>query len=245
MPLGEELRKARLARRKTCSEVAAETRTKVQIIEDLENERFDRIAAPIYGKGFLKIYAEYLGLDPRPLIQDYLSRLSGGRPALRSGVPMRPPAPDATILSPAPAADAGQQELFVPPPDGDPKGDAGGEATLVPPKRRVDLAALATKQRNRSAALAASAVATGKLATSAVRKLGAAAGRVPGRFGAFTWTPSRIAAAALACIFILVLVISTGIRMAGCSTRPSEQSSSAASPETLIIAAEPPEPYVD
>lgn len=244
MALGEELKKARLARRKTCSEVAAETRAKVQIIEDLENERFDRIAAPIYGKGFLKIYAEYLGLDPRPLIQDYLSRLSGGRPALRSGVPMRAPASDAPIRSTAPSADAGQQELFVPPAE-PPAKDAGNEAAPVPPKRKVDLAALAPKPPDRSAALAGSAAATGRLAASAVRKLGTAVGGMSGRFGAFTWTPSRVAAAALAGIFILVLVVSTSVRMAGCSARPREQTPPAAELGTLVIAAEPPEPYVD
>ena len=46
---------------------------KVQIVEDLEREDFQRIAAPIYGKGFIRLYAEFIGLDANPLIEDYLS----------------------------------------------------------------------------------------------------------------------------------------------------------------------------
>lgn len=71
MALGEQLRDARRKMNLTASEVAAATRVKVQLIEDIENENFERIAAPIYGKGFIKLYAEYVALDPRPLIAEY------------------------------------------------------------------------------------------------------------------------------------------------------------------------------
>jgi len=74
MPLGEELQKARKARRLTASEVAAATRMKVQIVQALEHEDFEKIAAPIYAKGFIKLYAEYVGLNPKPLIDEYISR---------------------------------------------------------------------------------------------------------------------------------------------------------------------------
>ena len=47
---------------------------KVQIVEALEQEDFAKIAAPIYAKGFIKLYAEYVGLDPKPLIDEYISR---------------------------------------------------------------------------------------------------------------------------------------------------------------------------
>jgi transcriptional regulator with XRE-family HTH domain len=71
MALGEQLRDARRKMNLTASEVASATRVKVQLIEDIENENFERIAAPIYGKGFIKLYAEYVALDPRPLIAEY------------------------------------------------------------------------------------------------------------------------------------------------------------------------------
>ncbi|OGV72589.1 MAG: hypothetical protein A2269_01170 [Lentisphaerae bacterium RIFOXYA12_FULL_60_10] len=74
MKLGEELRKARLDRKLTPSQVAAATRMKVQVVESLEREDFSSIAAPIYSKGFIKLYAEYVGIDPRPLIDDFVNR---------------------------------------------------------------------------------------------------------------------------------------------------------------------------
>ncbi len=72
MALGETLRKARMARKETASQVAAATRMKVQLVEALEKEDFSQIPAPIYAKGFIKLYAEHVGLDPEPLVRDYL-----------------------------------------------------------------------------------------------------------------------------------------------------------------------------
>ncbi len=72
--LGKQLKEARERRKLTASEAAKGTRLKVQHIESLEREDFSRMAAPAYAKGFIKIYAEYLGLDPDPLIQEYLDK---------------------------------------------------------------------------------------------------------------------------------------------------------------------------
>lgn len=72
MPVGELLRNARLEKKLTVAQVAAETRLKPHIIEELERDDFSRITAPVYGKGFIKLYAEYVGLDPIPLINDYM-----------------------------------------------------------------------------------------------------------------------------------------------------------------------------
>jgi len=74
MKLGDELRRARLARKLTTSQIAAATRMKIQVVEALEREDFSSIAAPIYSKGFIKLYAEYVGLDPKPLIDDFVNR---------------------------------------------------------------------------------------------------------------------------------------------------------------------------
>ncbi|MBN2301117.1 MAG: helix-turn-helix domain-containing protein [Lentisphaerae bacterium] len=81
MALGEILRKARLAKKETASQVAAATQMQVQIVEDIEREDFRRVAAPIYGKGFIKMYARHVGLDPKPLVDEYVERfMSPGLP---------------------------------------------------------------------------------------------------------------------------------------------------------------------
>ena len=80
MSLGDKLKQARQARKLTPSEIASATRMKVQVVEALEQEDFSRIAAPIYAKGFIKLYAEYVGLDPAPLIDDYITRFLSPSP---------------------------------------------------------------------------------------------------------------------------------------------------------------------
>jgi hypothetical protein len=84
--LGETLREARLAKGSDPSTAAIATRLKVQIIEDLEADDFSSMAAPVYAKGFIKLYAEYLELDPAPLIQAYLVQTGASpRPSSTKG----------------------------------------------------------------------------------------------------------------------------------------------------------------
>ncbi len=76
--IGRQLCAAREARGETLSHAAAETRIKIQILEQMEAGDFSQIAAPMYAKGFIRLYAGYLGLDPDPLLQDYLQALARG-----------------------------------------------------------------------------------------------------------------------------------------------------------------------
>ena len=92
MSFGQTLRNAREAKGLTESQVASQTRILVQIISDMEKEDFHRIPAPIYGRGFVRLFAECVGLDPAPLIQEFMEIFEGRRPPL-SAIPMPPPAP--------------------------------------------------------------------------------------------------------------------------------------------------------
>ncbi len=58
----------------TASEVAGGTRMKVQVVTAIEEENFDIIAAPIYAKGFIRLYAEFVGLDATQLVAEYVER---------------------------------------------------------------------------------------------------------------------------------------------------------------------------
>jgi hypothetical protein len=111
MGLGEQLRDARLSRQESTSQVAAATRIKIQIIEDLEREHFDQIAAPIYGKGFIKLYAEHVGLDPRPLIEEYVARVTEPPHVEPVAPPVAPVAPPPPPAPPKPA----EPDLFTHP----------------------------------------------------------------------------------------------------------------------------------
>ena len=70
--IGKMLRQAREERGYTQSQIADSTRILVQIIKGLEEEDFSSIVAPIYGRGFVKLYAEVVGLDPKECIDAFM-----------------------------------------------------------------------------------------------------------------------------------------------------------------------------
>lgn len=77
---GRTLREAREAKGWTVSQLAEQTRVMHQIVEGLEKEDFSRIVAPIYGRGFVKIISEALGLEAKPLVDEFMEIYSGNRP---------------------------------------------------------------------------------------------------------------------------------------------------------------------
>lgn len=70
--LGQKLYAARTKKKLTASEAAKGTRIKIQHIQAMERDDFSSVPAAAYAKGFIKIYAEYLEIDPAPLIKEYL-----------------------------------------------------------------------------------------------------------------------------------------------------------------------------
>ena len=105
---GSTLRLAREAKGLTLSDIAEKTHIMVQIVEDLENEDFTRIPAPIYGRGFVKLYCEAVGIaDPRVLINEFMAIYNGNRaPVIRMRPTTPPPAPTPAPAAPAPAEPA-------------------------------------------------------------------------------------------------------------------------------------------
>jgi len=71
MALGKILREARERKGLTIEQVAESTRMLQQIVEDLEVENFKRIAAPLYGRSFVKLYAACVDIDPAPLVDEF------------------------------------------------------------------------------------------------------------------------------------------------------------------------------
>ncbi|HVX92616.1 MAG TPA: helix-turn-helix domain-containing protein [Candidatus Dojkabacteria bacterium] len=60
---GEIFKKRRLQLRKTLSIVSQETKIQEKYIEGLENDDYTSFNSPVFASGFVKIYADYLGLD--------------------------------------------------------------------------------------------------------------------------------------------------------------------------------------
>ena len=79
MEFGKSLRAAREAKGYTTAQLAEATHLAPSVIDNLENEDFSRIAAPIYGRGFVKLYCQAVGLDPKPFISEFMDILDGKR----------------------------------------------------------------------------------------------------------------------------------------------------------------------
>lgn len=79
--IGAKLKAAREARGLTTSELAASINTLTLVVQNLEDDQFQRLPAPIYVRGFIKLYAQQVGLDPAPLLEEYAAvhaRAAGG-----------------------------------------------------------------------------------------------------------------------------------------------------------------------
>ena len=87
--IGEILRTARHNKNVSLEEVKNATKIKIETLEKLEADDFTKLAPPMYTKGFLKIYADYLGIDSAGLVETYLKSQGGLR---RQGLQLEPEA---------------------------------------------------------------------------------------------------------------------------------------------------------
>ena len=124
MEFGKSLRTAREARGYTVQQLAESTRMAPAMINDLEADDFSHIAAPIYGRGFVKLYCEAVGLEPKPFIDEFMELVNGNRtprikelsapPAVEE--PAEPtPAPTAIESAPEQPEPTPQRDLFSEP----------------------------------------------------------------------------------------------------------------------------------
>jgi hypothetical protein len=96
--IGSSLREARLRQELDFPELEERTKIRPKYLRALEDERFDILPAPTYVRGFLRSYAEALGLDGQPFVDEYNSRFTVGEDdaplrARRVPQPRRGPAP--------------------------------------------------------------------------------------------------------------------------------------------------------
>ena len=69
--VGEKLRQRRQVRGVTLEAVSRTTKLSRAVLTALEEDRFDDLAAPVYVRGFIRVYAEFLELDAAQLVLDH------------------------------------------------------------------------------------------------------------------------------------------------------------------------------
>jgi cytoskeleton protein RodZ len=72
--IGNSLREARLRQGLDFPEIEQATKIRPKYLRALEDEQFDILPGQTYVKGFLRTYAEYLGLDGQLYVDEYNSR---------------------------------------------------------------------------------------------------------------------------------------------------------------------------
>ncbi len=114
----------------TIDQVANDTRISSRFLEALEDEAFEELPAPVYVRGFLRSYANYLHIDAQPLL-DQLNAGPGApaggpdafvggpvppQPTGRKAAPPRRPAATNPFQRSAPAPRSAPSRSSVPPP---------------------------------------------------------------------------------------------------------------------------------
>ena len=84
--IGNSLREARLRQQLQFSVLEERTKIRPKYLRALEDEEFDVLPAPTYVKGFLKAYADALGLDGQLYVDEFNSRFVVGE----EDAPFRP-----------------------------------------------------------------------------------------------------------------------------------------------------------
>lgn len=76
LAIGSNLREARGRRGLSLAQIDAATHIRRRYLKALENERFDLLPGTAYARGFLRTYAEYLGLDADAFVEEYNARFA-------------------------------------------------------------------------------------------------------------------------------------------------------------------------
>ncbi len=71
LPIGEVLKRARARQRIDIQTVEEQTKIRTKYLRALENEEWEVLPGHPYAKGFLRTYAQFLGLDPDALVDEY------------------------------------------------------------------------------------------------------------------------------------------------------------------------------
>lgn len=88
--IGQSLQDARIARGLELADVEQQTLIRRKYLGALEVERFDVLPGDAYARAFLREYAEFLGLDPQPFLDQLAVQQDEAEPVLTMPPPSLP-----------------------------------------------------------------------------------------------------------------------------------------------------------
>ncbi|TLN20234.1 helix-turn-helix domain-containing protein, partial [bacterium] len=72
--IGEQLKQAREERGLSLEQAAQITRVRIHYLKALESDLREQLPSAVQGRGFLRLYADYLGLPVQPLLDQWEGR---------------------------------------------------------------------------------------------------------------------------------------------------------------------------
>jgi hypothetical protein len=97
MDIGTTLRDARLKRGMSVESISVRTKIKVDLLNAIEGNAFERLPAGVFARGFLRAYAHEVGLDSERIVSQYQASIERSNMA---EVPVEPPPAHAPGSSP-------------------------------------------------------------------------------------------------------------------------------------------------
>lgn len=86
---GETLRRERELRQISLREIAEATKINLRYLDALEHDDFRHLPGGVFNKGFVRAYAQFIGIDPESMVMAYLEE--DGRQQARTGGAAPPP----------------------------------------------------------------------------------------------------------------------------------------------------------
>jgi transcriptional regulator with XRE-family HTH domain len=91
MDTGARLREARERQRKSLRDVARATKISPLTLEALEQNQFGRVPGGIFARAFVRSFAREVGLDPEPLVSQFIAEHPVAAPDCIEDPEMPPP----------------------------------------------------------------------------------------------------------------------------------------------------------
>jgi cytoskeleton protein RodZ len=89
--IGADLRRARIARKKSIEDISRATKINSSLVRAIENEAFNTLPGGLFTRGFLRAYAREVGLDPEEVVGRYRAEFEALAPDAEA--PAQPDAP--------------------------------------------------------------------------------------------------------------------------------------------------------
>src|SRR5689334_7696401 len=80
MDIGADLRKARIARKRSIDEISRATKITPALLQAIENDAFAAVPGGLFTRGYLRAYAREVGLDGEALVERYRAEFEAPPP---------------------------------------------------------------------------------------------------------------------------------------------------------------------